>query len=208
MTSGNEPDDEDLTPEERRRRRERRRRGEDDDGPDAIDYAELIGDATDLPGFGRRGSGGGSGGSGGGSGDLPGGGSGGGHSSSGSSGGTSGRGPDGSPTGGGSGSSGSSGGCGGRGNSCDCDSPCDFTLVLRLSALLSLAAALLPGRAGRRPVLAAVRFYRRRLTRFTPACPSTPSCSAYAVLAVQDLGARRGLAAAARRIHDCGTPQR
>jgi putative component of membrane protein insertase Oxa1/YidC/SpoIIIJ protein YidD len=62
---------------------------------------------------------------------------------------------------------------------------------------------LVPNR-GRGAVLAALSFYRRRLTRFTPACPSTPSCSAYAVSAVQALGARRGLAAAARRVRDCG----
>jgi putative component of membrane protein insertase Oxa1/YidC/SpoIIIJ protein YidD len=80
--------------------------------------------------------------------------------------------------------------------------------VLRLSALLPLVAALVPGRAGRRPVLALLRFYRRRLTRFTPTCPSTPSCSAYAMHAVQDLGARRGLTAAARRIRHCGGPRR
>jgi putative component of membrane protein insertase Oxa1/YidC/SpoIIIJ protein YidD len=94
--------------------------------------------------------------------------------------------------------------------SCDgCDVPgCDCNLLLRLSTLLAVAAALVPGRAGRRPVLALLRFYRRRLTRFTPACPSTPSCSAYAVRAVQDLGARRGLAAAARRVRACGPTSR
>jgi putative component of membrane protein insertase Oxa1/YidC/SpoIIIJ protein YidD len=106
-----------------------------------------------------------------------------------------------------------SGWCDGLG-SCDvpsydgCDVPscdgCDCNLLLRLSTLLAVAAALVPGRAGRRPVLALLRFYRRRLTRFTPICPSTPSCSAYAVQAVQYLGARRGLTAAARRVRACG----
>jgi hypothetical protein len=91
----------------------------------------------------------------------------------------------------------------GDGDSCDCDA-CDFFLVLRLSTVLSLLAALVPARAGRRPVLALLGLYRRRLTRFTPACPSTPSCSAYAVRAVRDLGARQGLAAAARRVRRCG----
>jgi hypothetical protein len=95
---------------------------------------------------------------------------------------------------------------------CDgCDVPscdgCDCNLLLRLSTVLAVAAARVPGRAGR-PVLALLRFYRRRLTRFTPACPSTPSCSAYAVRAVQDLGARRGLAAAARRVRACGPTRR
>ena len=35
----------------------------------------------------------------------------------------------------------------------------------------------------------AIRGYRRWLTRFTPACPSEPSCSAYALAAVTTLGA-------------------
>ncbi|QNG55658.1 membrane protein insertion efficiency factor YidD [Pseudonocardia petroleophila] len=49
-----------------------------------------------------------------------------------------------------------------------------------------------------------IRFYRRRLTRFTPRCPSTPSCSAYALTAVEERGVRRGLVLAARRIRECG----
>ncbi|MCX6465307.1 MAG: membrane protein insertion efficiency factor YidD [Pseudonocardiales bacterium] len=73
----------------------------------------------------------------------------------------------------------------------------------RLSTLLSIAAMLLPHQAGP-AVAAAVRFYRRRLTRFTPACPGTPSCSAYALAAVEHLGARRGLRAAADRLRSCG----
>jgi putative component of membrane protein insertase Oxa1/YidC/SpoIIIJ protein YidD len=52
----------------------------------------------------------------------------------------------------------------------------------------------------------AVRGYRRWLTRFTPACPSEPSCSAYALAAVTTLGPRRGLRAAARRVRSCGRP--
>jgi putative component of membrane protein insertase Oxa1/YidC/SpoIIIJ protein YidD len=97
--------------------------------------------------------------------------------------------------------------------SCDgCDVPscdgCDCNLLLRLSTLLAIAAALVPARVGRRPVLALLRFYRRRLTRFTPTCPATPSCSAYALAAVRDLGPRRGLAAAARRVRACGAGTR
>jgi hypothetical protein len=103
----------------------------------------------------------------------------------------------------GCGSGGSSGRGGGGG--CDgCDGPCDFTL-LRLSTMLVVAAVLLPDRpAGRRLVRGLVRGYQRRLTRFTPACPSTPSCSAYALTAVDTLGVRRGLRAAAARIRGCG----
>jgi hypothetical protein len=85
-----------------------------------------------------------------------------------------------------------------------CALPCDCSLLLNLSTALRLAALLVPGRAGRRPVLALLGLYRRRLTRFTPRCPSTPSCSAHAVDAVRALGARRGLLAAARRVRDCG----
>ncbi|WP_214401342.1 membrane protein insertion efficiency factor YidD [Pseudonocardia lacus] len=100
-------------------------------------------------------------------------------------------------------------GCDGCDLPCDgCELPCDCSLLLSVSTLLRLAAFLAPGRAGRRPVLALLGLYRRRLTRFTPRCPSTPSCSAYAVAAVQDLGARRGLVAAARRVRDCGPRQR
>jgi Putative membrane protein insertion efficiency factor len=101
--------------------------------------------------------------------------------------------------------SGGSGGRGGGGGCDGCDGPCDFTL-LRLSTMLLVAAALAPERpAGRRLVRALVRGYQRWLTRFTPRCPSTPSCSAFALAAVDSLGARRGLAAAAERIRRCGT---
>ena len=52
----------------------------------------------------------------------------------------------------------------------------------------------------------AIRGYRRWLTRFTPTCPSEPSCSAYALAAVTTLGPRGGLRAAARRVRSCGRP--
>ncbi len=84
---------------------------------------------------------------------------------------------------------------------CDCGG-CNF---LRVSAVLALTALVVPARAGGL-VAALIRFYRRWLTRLTPACPSSPSCSAYALAAVQTLGARQGLAAAAWRIRACGRP--
>lgn len=89
-------------------------------------------------------------------------------------------------------------------SSCDgCDVPgCDCNLLLRLSTLLSIAAVLVPPGGGA-VVRALLRGYRRWLTRFTPRCPSTPSCSAFAVAAVESMGPRRGLAAAARRVRDC-----
>jgi putative component of membrane protein insertase Oxa1/YidC/SpoIIIJ protein YidD len=71
--------------------------------------------------------------------------------------------------------------------------------------MLAVAALVVPEHpAGRRLVQALVRGYQRRLSRFTPDCPSTPSCSDYALAAVESLGARRGLLAAAGRIHRCG----
>jgi hypothetical protein len=92
----------------------------------------------------------------------------------------------------------------GRGDS-GCDGPCDcnFTL-LRLSTALLVASALTPASGSGRLAWALIRCYQRWLSRFTPACPSTPSCSAYALAAVDALGPRRGLAAA-HRIRRCGT---
>jgi putative component of membrane protein insertase Oxa1/YidC/SpoIIIJ protein YidD len=87
-------------------------------------------------------------------------------------------------------------------DACDCGG---FPL-LKLSLLLTVAALLLPASAAR-PVGGLIRAYQRVLTRFTPACPSSPSCSAYALATVQRLGARRGLAAAAARVRACGKPQ-
>jgi putative component of membrane protein insertase Oxa1/YidC/SpoIIIJ protein YidD len=82
---------------------------------------------------------------------------------------------------------------------CDCGG---FPL-LKLSFLLTVAALLLPASAAR-PVGGVIRAYQRHLTRFTPACPMAPSCSAYALRIVRRLGARRGLAAAAARVRTCG----
>ena len=98
------------------------------------------------------------------------------------------------------------GGCSGC-DGCDgCDGPsgCDLLLV-RLSTVLTLAAALAPAAGADRVVLALIGGYRRWLTRYTPRCPATPSCSTYALLAVRTLGPRHGLAAAARRISECGS---
>jgi putative component of membrane protein insertase Oxa1/YidC/SpoIIIJ protein YidD len=95
-------------------------------------------------------------------------------------------------------------------NGCDgcdvggCDLPsCDCNLLLRVSTLLWVAALLVPARGGAL-VRVLLRGYRSRLTRFTPRCPSTPSCSAYALAAVESMGPRQGLAAASRRVRDCG----
>lgn len=89
---------------------------------------------------------------------------------------------------------------------CDaCDLDCGGCNLLRLSLVLSTAALLVPPTAGRL-VVGLIRAYRRRLSRFTPACPATPSCSAYALAAVETFGPRPGLAAAARRVRTCRSP--
>lgn len=88
---------------------------------------------------------------------------------------------------------------------CDCGG-CDL-LFLRVSTLLAFVALVVPVGTGGL-VAAAIRGYRRWLTRFTPSCPSEPSCSAYALAAVQTLGARRGLRAAAHRVRACGARAR
>ena len=191
-----------LSPEERRRRererRKRERRRDDDESPvdnalDGIDAASTGG--CSLPAsswIGRGSSRGGSTNRGGGSGQ-----------SSEGCGGWFGGGGGGRSGGSGSGCGGGSGGGGGGCDGCDCN----FTLLnlLSVSTLLVVAARLLPG-SGTRPVVRVlIRGYQRRLTRFTPTCPQTPSCSAYALTAVDELGTRRGLRAAARRVASCGT---
>lgn len=49
-----------------------------------------------------------------------------------------------------------------------------------------------------------IRLYQRWLTRYTRACPNTPSCSAYGLRAAQLHGSLRGGAMAWRRIGACG----
>ena len=92
-------------------------------------------------------------------------------------------------------------------NDAGCDIPgcdgCDLLVFVRLSSLLLLAAAVLPETGGRALAVAFLGVYRRWLTRYTPACPATPSCSAYAVAAVETLGVRHGLVAAAARVRGC-----
>ena len=101
--------------------------------------------------------------------------------------------------------------CGGRrgsgsGGSNGCDA-CDLLLMsLSLAAVLQLVAGVLPRRRGAGVVVALIRGYQRLLTRFTPTCPQTPSCSAFAVDAVLANGPRRGIRDAAARIRACGLP--
>jgi putative component of membrane protein insertase Oxa1/YidC/SpoIIIJ protein YidD len=85
---------------------------------------------------------------------------------------------------------------------CDCGG-CD---LLRVSSLLALVVPVGTGGLVATVIELSIRGYRRWLTRFTPACPSEPNCSAYALTAVTTLGARRDLRAAARRVRSCGRP--
>jgi uncharacterized protein len=85
-------------------------------------------------------------------------------------------------------------------------------LVLTLFAGPQLAAVLLGGarnhRSGGRTVedrlVGAIRVYQQRVSaRRPPVCRFTPSCSEYAVQAVQAHGAARGAALALRRLARC-----
>ena len=191
------------TPEERRRREERERRRREERRDAAEDAADSAGEVLDLgPGIGLPG------GRGGGTGRGTGGDAGGGSGGSGGSGITGGPGGSGVSGGSGGGSGcgsdgGSRGGSGDGCGACDCNLP--LLGLLRLSTLLLLAATVLPDPGGTGLARSLIGFYRRRLTRFTPPCPSTPSCSAYALAAVETRGVRAGLAMASRRIRACGS---
>lgn len=52
--------------------------------------------------------------------------------------------------------------------------------------------------------LLGIRFYKRFLTQYTPACPMTPCCSTYAYDAIKKHGARVGLDMAVAYLHNCG----
>jgi hypothetical protein len=105
----------------------------------------------------------------------------------------------------GSSACGGSGGSGRGGDGCDGPCDCNASLLLRLSTALLVVSATTPAWGSGRLVRALIRGYQQWLSRYTPACPSNPSCSAYALAAVEALGPRRGLAAAALRIKSCGT---
>jgi len=56
----------------------------------------------------------------------------------------------------------------------------------------------------KRVLIAVVRFYRRRISpHTTPSCRFMPSCSAYALEALEVHGAWRGLWLSVRRISKC-----
>jgi putative component of membrane protein insertase Oxa1/YidC/SpoIIIJ protein YidD len=55
-------------------------------------------------------------------------------------------------------------------------------------------------------MLALIRLYQRTLTRWTPTCPQSPSCSEYAIHAIRSHGTRQGIALAIAHIEHCRTP--
>jgi len=56
----------------------------------------------------------------------------------------------------------------------------------------------------KRPALAVIRFYQRRISPgMAPACRFQPTCSHYAIDAIESRGAARGLIMAAWRILRC-----
>ena len=88
---------------------------------------------------------------------------------------------------------------------CDCDIPgCD---CFSLSLVLRLAAALAgrPAHRGRaeRAVTGTIRGYRRVSPHLPTRCRYTPTCSAYALEAIDRHGLRTGLRLAATRIARC-----
>ncbi|MDP9319640.1 MAG: membrane protein insertion efficiency factor YidD [Chloroflexota bacterium] len=56
----------------------------------------------------------------------------------------------------------------------------------------------------KRAVLAALRFYKAQISpALPPACRYTPTCSEYAIEAVEQYGALRGTVMAVRRVISC-----
>ncbi len=94
-------------------------------------------------------------------------------------------------------------------DNCDCD--CDFCdlpcidLMLVSTSLAAAAAIARPlGRRADRLGIAAIRGYRRRISRHLPIrCRFTPSCSAYGLAAVQRYGMADGGRLAADRVRRC-----
>jgi putative membrane protein insertion efficiency factor len=65
------------------------------------------------------------------------------------------------------------------------------------------AGLLLPLHVGQRALIAAIRLYQSVTAGRAPACRFLPSCSDYALEAIERFGALRGSALAARRLAKC-----
>ncbi len=95
-----------------------------------------------------------------------------------------------------------------RGCDCDpgcCNPGCD---LFRLSTLLTLVALLghraRPARPAERAVTAAIRGYRKVSPKLPTRCRYQPTCSAYALAAIDRHGLGKGLRLAAARLRRCG----
>jgi putative membrane protein insertion efficiency factor len=81
---------------------------------------------------------------------------------------------------------------------------CLLSSVLLLPQLLGVLAGGARKGGGVAGLVAAIRLYQRDISAHRPAvCRFTPSCSQYAVEALQTHGARKGLWLAARRLLRC-----
>ncbi|MEU4622244.1 membrane protein insertion efficiency factor YidD [Actinoplanes sp. NPDC023801] len=90
------------------------------------------------------------------------------------------------------------------GNACECgDLGCDcfsLSLVLRLFAALSRT----PGSSrAERAVTGAIRGYRKVSPKLPTRCRYQPTCSAYALIAIERHGLRAGLRLTAARLARC-----
>jgi putative membrane protein insertion efficiency factor len=97
------------------------------------------------------------------------------------------------------------GGCDGCGDGCDggsCD--CLTAMTWRL-AVIAVVCLLAPGRRGVRDrLLRAVHRYRAEVSpKRPPCCRYTPTCSTYAVAALERHGAAKGTYLTARRLRRC-----
>ncbi|MBB4745627.1 putative membrane protein insertion efficiency factor [Actinoplanes octamycinicus] len=97
-------------------------------------------------------------------------------------------------------------------DACDCDGGCcDLGFLgcdlFRLSTLLTIVA-LLGHRSTARPtermVTGAIRGYRKVSPRLPTRCRYQPTCSAYALTAIERYGLGKGLRLAAARLRRCG----
>ncbi|MFC7533694.1 membrane protein insertion efficiency factor YidD [Actinoplanes sp. GCM10030250] len=88
---------------------------------------------------------------------------------------------------------------------CDCDVPgCDcfsLSLLLRTAAVLTRTPA--PKGRAERTVTGAIRGYRRVSPKLPTRCRYTPTCSAYALEAIDRHGLGAGLRLAAARLSRC-----
>ncbi|WP_239138564.1 membrane protein insertion efficiency factor YidD [Actinoplanes regularis] len=98
---------------------------------------------------------------------------------------------------------------------CDCDPvccdllPCDVPGcdLFRISTLLTVVALLGHGSTARpteRAVVAAIRGYRKVSPRLPTRCRYRPTCSAYALEAIQKYGLKKGSKLAGGRLLRCG----